>query len=728
MPVDRPTFSESWYRIATLKPRLRSTVQVYRQQFRGQTWHVLQDPASNQFSRLSEPAYRFVGLLDGRRTVADAWQACNEQLGDDAPTQGEVIQLLGQLYVFNLLQSELPPDAEGLFKRYRKRVRREVQGVMANLMFVRIPLLDPDRFLDAIVPVFGWIFSWVGFALWVLILGMGLFALGTHTRELASRVGAMLSNALLMQNVLLFYGSFIGVKIFHELGHALACKKFGRLQGSGGEVHTIGVMLLVLVPMPYVDASSSWAFQKKWHRVVVGSAGMMIELAIASLAAIVWVSTSEGDAVHAVAYHVMFIASISTLIFNGNPLLRFDAYYILSDILEIPNLSQRSKDYLYYLVKRYVWGVRNPRNPATTAGERVWFFFYGIASTIYRVFICVGILWVVSQKLYVLGLALAVGAAIAWVLVPLGKYIKYIFTSPELARTRWRALSSTVLVVLGVIVGLGIIPAEQHVRIDGVVESAQLSVVYMPEDGHVQDILPTGSVVAPDGEQILRAENVEMEARLDYLRARVAELKAEHRIAEADGKIGRAQSLAEQIRILEDEQISELEQRLSRLSISPAHRGEWISPDAQKLQGAYVGQGEPLGMIVDPSVVRIRATAGQEVASLLLSQDIQDIRVRVRGRPDLEFTSTIERMPKAGQTQLPSAALGLSAGGSIQTAPERPTQAAQQIFELWLKPTDETHLRLLHGQRVAIRFTLPERPLAQQWVRRAKQIFQRRRR
>ncbi len=727
MPVDRPTFSESWYRIATLKPRLRSTVQVYRQQFRGQTWHVLQDPASNQFSRLSEPAYRFVGLLDGRRTVADAWQACNEQLGDDAPTQGEVIQLLGQLYVFNLLQSELPPDAEGLFKRYRKRVRREVQGVMANLMFLRIPLLDPDRFLNAIAPVFGWIFSWVGFALWVLILGLGLFALGTHTRELASRVGAMLSSALLMQNVLLFYGSFIGVKIFHELAHALACKKFGRLQGSGGEVHTIGVMLLVLVPMPYVDASSSWAFQKKWHRVVVGAAGMMIELAIASLAAIVWVSTSEGDAIHAVAYHVMFIASVSTLIFNGNPLLRFDAYYILSDILEIPNLSQRSKDYIYYLVKRYVWGVRNPRNPATTHGERVWFFFYGIASTIYRVFICVGILWVVSQKLYVLGLALAAGAAIAWVLVPLGKYIKYIFTSPELARTRWRALTSTAAVLIGAIVGLGIIPADQTVRIDGVVE-AELSVVYMPEDGHVQDILPTGSVVSPGRELILRAENLELEARLDYLRARVAELKAEHRIAEANGKIARAQSLAEQIRIVEGEQIFELEQRLSRLSISPAHEGEWISPEAQRLHGAYIGQGEPLGMIVDPSAVRIRATAGQEVASLLLSQEIKDIRVRVRGRPDLEFTSIIERMPKAGQTQLPSAALGLSAGGSIQTDPEKPTQAAQQIFELWLKPTDDTHLRLLHGQRVAIRFTLPERPLAQQWLRRAKQIFQRRRR
>ena len=134
MPVDRPTFSESWYRVAELSPRLRSTIQVHRQHYRGQTWYVLQDPTSNQFSRLNEAGYYFLGLLEGRRSVGEVWHACNEMLGDAAPTQGEAIQLLGQLYTANLLQAELPPDAEGLFERYRKRRTRDcgAQGFSAN--------------------------------------------------------------------------------------------------------------------------------------------------------------------------------------------------------------------------------------------------------------------------------------------------------------------------------------------------------------------------------------------------------------------------------------------------------------------------------------------------------------------------------------------------------------------------------------------------------------------
>src|SRR5512133_608341 len=112
MPVDRPTFSESWYRVAELHPRMRATVQVHRQYFRGNMWHVIQDPANNQFFRLNEPAYRFIALLDGKRTVAEAWKICNEQEGDNAPTQGEAIRLLGQLYASNLLSADLAPDTE----------------------------------------------------------------------------------------------------------------------------------------------------------------------------------------------------------------------------------------------------------------------------------------------------------------------------------------------------------------------------------------------------------------------------------------------------------------------------------------------------------------------------------------------------------------------------------------------------------------------------------------
>jgi putative peptide zinc metalloprotease protein len=726
MAVDRPTFSESWYRVANLKPRLRGTVQTYRQQFRGQTWHVLQDPASNQFSRLSESAYRFVGLLNGRRTIAEAWEVCNEQLGDAAPTQGEAIQLLGQLYVSNLLQSDLPPDAAGLFKRYQKRVRREVQGVLSNLLFIRIPLFDPDRFLDAFLPVVGWIFSWVGLVLWALIVGTGLFVVGSRIHELSNRAEGMFANMLMMKNVLLMYGSFIGVKVFHEFAHAFACKRFGRLQGSGGEVHTIGIMFLVFAPMPYVDTSSSWAFQKKWHRVVVGAAGMLVELAIAAMAAVIWARTSSGTAVNAVAYNVMFIASVSTLIFNGNPLLRFDAYYILSDILEIPNLAQRSKEYIYYLVKRYVWGVRRPRNPATTAGERVWFFFYGIASTIYRVIISVGILWFVSQQVFELGVVLAAAAVVAWLLVPLGKFFKYVLTSPELARTRWRAIVSTTVVIVGAIVGIGMIPTRRHVDIEGMIEPVDLAVVYAKEGGLVETIRPPGVAVTDTDRPLATLENPDLHVALEQALARRAELEAQYRLALAEDERSKAR-LYEETLVKQDQRIAELRERLAMLDVLPPRRGEWISPQAEQFKGAFVAAGDPLGMVADPDDVRIRATVSQEDAGLLLSEDVQRVRVRVRGRPELEFAATLERVPKAGQRTLPSPAMSIGAGGTFQTDPQKPTETTEGVFEFWFRPAEDAHVRLLSGQRVVIRTQLPSQPLAWQWMHRLRQLLQRRR-
>ena len=342
MSVERPTFSESWYRVADLHPRLRSTVQIHRQHFRGRTWHVVQDPTSNQFFRLNESAYHFVGMLDGLRTVGEVWRVCNEELGDSAPTQNEAVQLLGQLYTSNLLLGDLPPDAQTLFERYRKRVRREIQGRLVSFLFIRIPLLDPDHFLDSFVGVFGRVFTLFGFVLWIALMATGVYFLTGRSAELFDRANKVFDP----NNLLWLYASFVLVKAFHEFGHAFSCKKFGKDAGSGGEVHVMGIMLLVFMPLPYVDASSAWALRRKYRRVIVGTAGMMVELGIAALAAIIWASTAQGAPIHKIAYNVMFIASVSTLLFNANPLLRYDGYYILSDLLEIPNLAQRSKDYL----------------------------------------------------------------------------------------------------------------------------------------------------------------------------------------------------------------------------------------------------------------------------------------------------------------------------------------------------------------------------------------------
>ena len=534
MPVDRPTFSESWYRVADLRPRLRATVQMHRQHFRGLVWHVVQDPASNQFSRLNEEAYHFVALLDGRRTVAEVWRICNDHLGDRAPTQGEAIQLMGQLYTSNLLQGDMPPDAEGLLRRYHQRRTREVQGYLSNILFIRLPLLDPDRFLDRTVNFFGQVFTVWGLAAWLALVGVALFFIAGRFGELyANR-----ENILDPQGIPMMYLAVVLTKIVHEFGHAFACKKFGRESGSGGEVHVMGVMFLIFTPLPYMDASSSWAFRRKWHRAIVGAAGMYVELAVAAVAAIVWATTHAGSPVHTLAYNIIFIGSVSTVLFNANPLLRYDGYYILSDLVEIPNLAQRGKDYVYYLVRRYVWNVRQARNPAHTAGERIWLGAYAAASMVYRIIISVAILLFVSSKLPVFGAILAAMAVVAWVVVPIGKFVHYLASSSELMRVRMRAVATTLAVPAVIVAALGLIPAPDRCYVEGVVEPIQIAVIYPETEGFLESYAPSGTAVSPEGRPLAAPREPAAGGRAERLAGREGQPRGPPRPASGQGGPG----------------------------------------------------------------------------------------------------------------------------------------------------------------------------------------------
>ncbi len=727
MPVDRPTFSESWYRVSDLRPRLRSTVQVHRQHYRGRMWHVLQDPASNQFFRLSDPAYQFVALLDGRRSVADAWHICNDQLGDDSPTQGEAIQLLGQLYTSNLLGADLPPDAAGLFRRYHKRVGREVRGYLMNLLFIRIPLFDPDHFLDRWIGVFGRVFSVGGFVVWMLLLGAALYSIAGRGGELVDRARGILD----ADNLPLLYVALIVVKVFHEFAHCFACKKFGKETGTGGEVHTLGVMFLIFTPLPYMDASSSWAFRKKWHRAIVGSAGMMVELAVAAVAAIIWSQTSETSPVHALTYNMMFIASVSSLLFNGNPLLRFDGYYILSDLLEIPNLHQRSRGYIYYLIRKYVWGVRRARTTAHTPGERWWLAIFAVASTAYRIIICVGIILFIASKLFIVGVALAVMAVATWVFVPLGKFVHYLTTHGELDRVRARAVGSTVAFTLLVVGSIGLIPAPDRHRIDGVVEPVELAFVHAETDCFVRDILKRTGATVDKGDGLLRGENLDLATRRKGLQAELDELGVQRSTALAERDVAGVQSITEQI-AARRKKMAWVEKEIASLTLQAPGAGTWIAPQIENAKDAFIRRGDKVGLIASADDVIIRAVAGQEVAAELREliefgdrEDLRRVELRVKGRPDPKRDGRIETIVSAGGKQLPSAALGYLAGGSIQTetTDRRGTEATEAYFEVRIRP--DRSQGLLSGQRVVVRVEMPRKPLAVQWWRAVLRLLQR---
>ncbi len=711
--------------MVNLRPRLLSGVQVWRQHFRGRMWYVLEDPCTNKFARVTPEAYHFLGLLDGRRTVGEVWGICNERLGDNAPTQAEVIQLLGQLHCTNLLYAELAPDTENLFNRYRKRVRRQIQGFMTNILFVRIPLVDPDRFLERWLPIFGKVFTVYGLLLWLAALAAGLYFVIGNFGELM----AQSRDVLAPDNLMYLYLGLVIVKVLHEYCHAFACKRFGQVNGSGGQVHALGVMFLVFVPLPYVDASSAWALRKKSHRAIVGMAGVMMELFLAAVAAMVWAGTSTGT-LHIVAYNIIFVASVSTVLFNGNPLLRFDAYYVLSDLVEIPNLSQRSREFFYYLVRRYAWGLKTLRSPAHTMGERIWFVFYGIASTVYRIFISLRILFFLNDRLpdelFIIVPVLACVSVVMWVFVPLGKFVHYLFAGAELTRHRLRAVASTGAVVALLIAGLGILPVPDHCRIEGFLEPSRMSVIHVETGGFVDGFMPSETAVAAGGEAILTAHNMDLLARQRALEAQMTALQTRRRLAELT-ETAAAQIMDEQIEAL-GEQIGRVRQELAMLSLTAPREGTWISPRIERAKGMYLHRGEQIGHVADLGDWVVRATAGQKTAAMIVEQRRDEVEMRVRRRPDKKLTGRIEMIFPAGQEVLPSEALGYATGGGMPTVLQDPSgrRAAEMFFEVRIRPDRDESLPFFINQRIIVRIRLDDKPLAVQWWQSLRQLFQRR--
>ena len=427
------TFSQSWYRVAALTPRLRLHVRVSRHRYRGQPWYVLQDSVTARYHRFTPSAYFVIGLMDGRRKLDTIWEAANTEFGDDAPTQDEVIQLLGQLHAGDVLQCEIPPDSMELFRRYEQDRLSKLTRRLVSPLSIRIPLFDPERMLEFLIPLVRPLFSWIGFIIWTLVVGVGIALVVSHWTDLTHNISDRVLNT---DNLLLIWLSFPFIKLLHELGHALATKHWG------GEVHEMGISLLVLTPVPYIDASASSAFPDKRKRIFVAAAGMMVELFIATLALFVWLNVENG-LVSAAMFNIMLIGGVSTLFFNGNPLLRFDGYFMLADAIEIPNLGGRSTQYLGYLCQRYLFDVQSAESPVTADGERRWFVLYGIAAFIYRLIITFVIVLFIPTKFFIVGILLAEWAVLTQVLFPLGKQLKFLFVSPKIRRRRLRALGLT---------------------------------------------------------------------------------------------------------------------------------------------------------------------------------------------------------------------------------------------------------------------------------------------
>lgn len=712
--ADSPSmFSESWHRIAGQRMQLRASVDIRHQQFRGEDWYIVRDNFTNAFYRIRPGARRFLLHLGGRRTVEEAWRRSLAESPEEAPGQNEIIQLLAHLHQANLIQSDLPPDSRQLFERVRRFRQAQVRNTLASILYLRIPLWDPDRFLLRLLPAVRHVFSGAGAAIWGVTVLAALKVAIDHREVLMHRGQEVLAP----ENLALLYGAFFVTKFLHELGHAFACRKFG------GEVHTLGIMLLVFSPVPYVDVTSSWAQRSRAKRMWVGAAGMYVELFVAALATFVWAQTGAG-LVNSIAYNIMFVASVSTLVFNLNPLLRFDGYYILSDLVDAPNLHTRSQAQLANWSERWLFGVENPPRPAATTNEAVFLGLFGIASGIYRFFVFTTIILFIADKFFGVGLIAAVVGGFSLFILPLYRYGRYLADEPRLDRHRGRAVSVTVGAVVLVLGFLAFFPWPYYTYAPGMLQTPVSARVVSGADGYVEEFAVESGRTVHAGDLLVRMNSPELALKIAAAEARVRQTRAVENAGLQRG--GANLRVATRRREAAEAQLADLQQRRQELLVKSPIDGVWVAPRSGDTYGTLIARGTGLGQVIQPPEFEFVAVVAQADSSRLFASGNPPAEIRLAGQAEKAVAVDKVTFIPGKQTILPTAALGWNAGGPIKVAAEDRdgVTASEPYFKAIARVKAHAPAALLYGQTGFIRFTTGTEPLLVQGWRRFRQMLQ----
>lgn len=707
-------FSPLWYRVAALKPCLRSHIKIHRHHYRGKLWYVLEDSSSGRHYRFAKTAYYIITKMDGKRSIQTIWDDAIENLGDDAPTQDEMIRLFSQLHSVDALLCDVPPDTAELFQRVQTHERMKWKQWVLSPLSLRFPLFDPEQFLNRWVFLIRPLFGWAGVFLWLMVVVPAVILAAIHWPDLSENIT---DRILTPYNLIIMLVIYPVIKLMHELGHAFSTKVWG------GEVHEIGFMLLVFMPVPYVEASSATVFRDKYKRMAVGAAGILVELFLAALALYVWLTVETG-LVHTIAYNTMVIGAVSTLLLNGNPLLRFDGYYIFSDAIETPNLGTRSTGYVGYLIQRYLFGLNDAKSPANTAGERFWFIVYGMASFCYRLFIIAVIILVVAGKFFIVGIAIALWAIVTMVCVPVYKKLAFLFNSPVLKKHRARALATSVSLLFAVMLVVFLLPVSLSTRAEGVIWVPPRALVKAGANGFYRKLLVKDDSKVTRNEPLIITEDPLLPAKEKILEYRVQELEAKYYAVNEQDRT-QAAIIKEELGTVKSELQRAREKKADLVIKSPAN-GTFIIPNGKDLDGRFLHKGDLVAYVVDYPLTTVRVVVRQDDIGLVRNRT-RSVEVKLADRLDKTYPASIQREVPAASVDLPSAALGYAGGGAVPVDPSdsKGSRAFESVFQFDLSIPDAADVKDI-GQRVYVRFDHGKEPLVRHWYRVIRQLLLRR--
>ncbi|WP_274054606.1 HlyD family efflux transporter periplasmic adaptor subunit [Thalassomonas haliotis] len=720
---------DNWPMVKGLKFCLGPHIQVYPQHYRGEPWFVLRDLTKGRYLRFNALAYEVIGRLDGDRSLEDIWQqlpACCGQISSPGAfskkpvaeeaaankilSREEVLQLIAQLHAMDALKGKLSVPVETLLKRDSQARHSRWQQKLANPLALRFSLFDPDRLLNKAIGWFSPLLSKTALLIWLLlVLLAALLALANSVR-LSQAISLEL---LAVENLLLLWLLYPLIKACHEFAHAFVVKFWG------GEVHDMGITLLIFMPVPYVDASSAWTFREKRKRILVGAAGIMSELFLAALGLFVYLAVEPG-LISQAGLLTFMTGTISTLVFNANPLLRFDGYFILQDMLEIPNLASRSFRYYLYLLQRYLFGSPRAQSPVTAAGERGWFLFYGFGAFFYRLFMLTVIVLFLLKDYLIIGVVLALWAICLQLLLPLWRALSFVLASEKLAGYRLRAVTACAVIITLLSCGLFFIPVPHNSYAQGVVWVPEQAQIYASGDGFVGPVFIASGTLVEAGTPLLVMNSSLLEKDIAVLEAKLKLLKIERQKALKDYPV-QVEIIAEEALAVEAE-LTQLQQQKLAFSVKSAQAGVFVLPGDRQLAGQYLRQGELIGYVISSEHLIIRAVVSQADIALVRKAN-NSVQVRLAEDPNQVVNTRILRMTPAGSYQLPSLALSVEGGGKVvvQRGENGEISSKQAMFQVDLALPEGLVVSGLGG-RVFVRFDHGQEPLAQQWLRRARQL------
>ena len=707
---------------------------------RGRRLWVVKDPVAVRYHQLRDEEYFVLRLLDGRTSSDDIRKRFSEQFAPREIEQDRFQGFVARLHREGLVVSAAAGQGDELLERRRKIVRHEWIEMASNLLALRFRGVDPQRFLDWLAPLGRWIFSRGFFVASLLLIASAIGMLLVHIETLRYRLPEL--RAFFGGHNLIWIAAAVAIaKVLHESGHALACRRFG------GQCHEIGLMLLVFTPCLYCNVSDAWLMSNKWRRMAIGAAGMWVETMLASVATFFWWWTGPGI-LNGLCLDLMFVCSVSTVLFNGNPLLRYDGYYILSDFVEVPNLQEQATQVVRQWFVRWGFGIDLPPDRLAASDGQGWLALYAIASTVYRLFVVVAILWFLQRVLKPYGLdvvanLLCLFAVGGMLVMPLVRAIRWVRDQQRNEPLNWgRFLVRLALVVGGTSVAAAI-PMPRRISTAALVEPSGAARVYVTVPGTLLEAAEAGQTVRA-GEPVARLENRELKMELTRLEGE-RDRQALH-IKNLRGQQASDPAAAAQIPTAE-EALADLETRLTerrrdreRLTLAaprvgvvlPPHRqsrptaaGElptWAdTPLDPKNRGAYLETGTVVCLVGDPR--RLEATLLIDQSDIDLVHVGQKVQVRFDELPGRLLDGTIASI---GELDLKVAPSELVIAGDLpsridEAGNPRPMSATYQA-RVEISPRDDLLLR--SGAIGRAKISVDSASLARRLLRYLGQTFQ----